>query len=113
MGTSRRARQTAEQWAVIVEEYLTSGLSETEFCENRDLCVGTLRKWRYRQPSQSRKQFPQTRKKHFLPVAVNQPNISPIAGSVSIELSSDIKINCAGLSLESIAQLALAVRHGR
>jgi hypothetical protein len=40
---SRHAR-----WAALVSEFETSGLTTTKFCEQRDVGVSTLYKWRRR-----------------------------------------------------------------
>ena len=48
----------------------------------------------------------------FALVSVLDPDISTQA-SVNIHLGSEVKIHCTSLSIESIAQLALAVCHGR
>ena len=109
MGTARRARRTADQWATLVEEFAQSGQNEIQFCDERDLGLSSFRKWRYRIRA---KPVHGGQRSCFAPVSVFDPDVSTQA-SVNIDLSPEVKIHCTTLSIESIAQLALAVRHGR
>lgn len=112
MGTARRARRTAEQWATLVEEFAQSGLNEIQFCSERDLGLSSFRKWRYRIRAKATKPVHGGQRSGFAPVSVCESDVSTQA-SVNIDLGSEVKIHCLSLSIESIAQLALAVRHGR
>ena len=112
MGTARRARRTADQWATLVEEFEHSSLNEIQFCDERDLGLSSFRKWRYRIRAKTAKPVRGGQRSGFAPVSVCESDISTQV-SVNIDLGSEVKIHCASLSIESIAQLALAVRHGR
>jgi hypothetical protein len=112
MGTARRARRASNQWESLVKEFERSGQSENQFCDERDLGLRSFRKWRYRSRSKTAKPARGRQRSAFAPVSVSESDIRT-QSSVNIDLGSEVKINCISLSIESIAQLALAVRHGR
>ncbi len=111
MVARRRAKKSAQQWSEIIEEFEFSGLSESEFCENLDLSPATFRKWRYRM-SKPISESSRSTSGSFAPVAINQSDSQCCAQAV-IDLGAEVRIECDSLSISAIAQLALAVRHGR
>ena len=112
MVATRRARKSAQQWAEIIKEFQSSGLSESEFCESLDLSPVTFRKWRYKTSNRTN-ESPSTTSGNFAPIAINQPDPQCCAKAVRIDLGAEVTIECDFLSISAIAQLALAVRHGR
>jgi hypothetical protein len=50
----RRARQTAAQWAEVVEEYRRSGSTQEEFARSRGVGVAALRNHLYRRDDDAR-----------------------------------------------------------
>lgn len=112
MVATRRARKSAQQWAEIIKEFQSSELSEPEFCESLDLSPVTFRKWRYKTVNQT-KESPSTKAGNFAPIAISQSDPQCCAKAVRIDLGAEVTIECDFLSISAIAQLALAVRHGR
>lgn len=114
MSTTHRARRSAQEWSTIVAAFKDSGLSEREFCEQQDLNLFSLRKWRYkRSASKSSVSSGNSKSGNFKPVVVGQSKQLAQTNAVRIHLGSEVQIDCESLSIDSIAQLALAVRHGR
>ena len=78
MGTARRARRTADQWATLVEEFEHSGQNEVQFCSERDLGLSSFRKWRYRIRAKAAKPVRGGQRSGFAPVSVYESDISKI-----------------------------------
>lgn len=107
----RSPRKSAAQWAELVAKFSQGTESERDFCTRRGIKLATLRKWRSRynpvkqtDTSQPSAQF----------VKVNLPKtVSPRSGAV-LCIGADIRLECpASYDPSDLAQLVLAVRHGR
>lgn len=48
MQTVKRRRLSADAWAVMVEKFGASGLSEEQFCQQERVSLASLRRWRAR-----------------------------------------------------------------
>ncbi len=48
VGTKRRVRRSAGQWARLIEAQRDSGVSIVSFCQQHDLAVSTFHAWRKR-----------------------------------------------------------------
>ena len=106
----RAPRKTASQWTQLVSEYDSGSLSERDFCAFHDIKLITLRKWRYRFKNQA-KPDEQNSASSFDKVNV-RPSIEPQAAVLC--LGSDIRLECpVSYDVTALAQLALAVHHGR
>ena len=94
MGTARRARRTADQWATLVEEFAQSGQNEIQFCDERDLGLSSFRKWRYRISAKTAK-----------PVCGGQRSGFASASVCELEVNTQASVNID--LIKSIAQLDL------
>lgn len=107
----RSPRKPAAQWAELVAEFQASGETERQFCQRNSLVLRTFRKWRYRQIRSA--QSAQLNRKRGAFVEVTRP-VAAVSDSVILCVGDDIKLECpVSMGIESLAQLALAVRHGR
>ena len=108
----RRVRRTAAQWRDIVKQFHASDLSETQFCEQHDLGLVSLRKWRCKHAA--KKVTTKSSGHGFTAVDVRPTEqFTSTHTGIQIHLGSQVRIDCQSQSIEVIAQLALAVNHGR
>lgn len=106
----RSPRKTAEQWAKLVSEYCAGTLSEREFCARHDVKLASLRKWRYHFAAKNPK-TPASAPAAFVKVT---GTTRPVQQSAVLCIGQDIRLECpASYDVASLAQLALAVHHGR
>jgi len=107
----RSPRRSAAQWAELVSEYQTGSENEREFCEQRGIKLVTLRKWRYHFTPAKPSNTPQ------LQSAFVKANVSPSRASQAAAvlcIGQDLRLECpASYDVSELAQLALAVHHGR
>ena len=110
---NRSPRKSAEQWAKLVDEYTNGELSERDFCARHDIKLASLRKWRYQfKSSQKHNNTTTTPASPF--VKVNVTSAPPSADNAVLCIGADIRLECpAHYDVTSLAQLALAVHHGR
>jgi len=110
---NRSPRKSAEQWAQLIDEYTTGEQSEREFCVRHDIKLASLRKWRYH--FKSLQKTNNTAAKSSSPfVKVNIASAPPSADAAVLCIGADIRLECpAHYDVSSLAQLALAVHHGR
>ena len=100
-----RRRRPAAEWAALIDEWLDSGLSLTDFCERRGLNLGTMRGWVYKRGH--RRALDQARREAhagratdgeasaptFLPVRLTEPIPIATAGpGVEVVLGSSRRI---------------------
>ena len=45
---ARRIRRTLEEWITILDQYLQSNCSQSEFCREHNICLTTFNKWMHR-----------------------------------------------------------------
>lgn len=108
---TRSPRKTATQWAELVTEYDSGSESERDFCRRHDIKLVTLRKWRYHYKSPKRKRVAQS-PAPFVKVNVSAPR-APREAAI-LHIGQDIRLECpASFDVSALAQLALAVHHGR
>ena len=108
---NRSPRKTATQWAELISEYDKGAESERDFCTRHGIKLVTLRKWRYHFKS-PKKRKPRRSPKGFVKVNV-RPSIASNDTAV-LCVGTDIRLECpASYDVSSLAQLALAVHHGR
>ena len=103
-------RRSAAQWAELVAEFSGSTESERDFCTRRGLRFATLRKWRYHFQSANTgaDQSPARL------VKVNHPDARTAHTAAVLCIGTDIRLECpTSYDVASLAQLALAVHHGR
>ena len=108
---NRSPRRSATQWQELVSEYDAGAENERDFCKRRDLKLVTLRKWRYRFNSLTQKSTvkPQS---PFVKIDVNPSRTTQDA--VVLCMGPDVRLECpASFDVTSLAQLVLAVHHGR
>ena len=111
MAEHKKPRRSAEQWGTLIDEYRQSGLKAGEFCSTRDLALGTFRKWLYQDRAASPEN--KNKKERFSPIVVKDQGVSNRTETICIHLNNGIRIDCASsMSIDAIARLALAVRHG-
>jgi len=94
-----------------VSEYQTGAQNEREFCEQRGIKLVTLRKWRYhfRPPKTSHTSPSQS---PFVKANVSPSRAAQAAAVLCI--GQDLRLECpASYDISELAQLALAVHHGR
>lgn len=107
----RSPYKTAKQWAQLISEHNAGTLSEREFCTRHNVKLASLRKWRYHFAAQS------PEKSESAPAAfvkVITDTTGSIQQSAVLCIGQDIRLECpASYDIASLAQLALAVHHGR
>jgi len=107
----RSPRKSATQWAALVTEYETGSESEIDFCRRHKLKLVTLRKWRYHYKGQDEKG---SRRPSAAFVKVNVKRSTATQEAAVLCIGEDIRLECpASYDVSSLAQLALAVHHGR
>ncbi len=107
----RSPRKSAAQWAELVSEYQSGSQDEREFCEQRGIKLVTLRKWRYHYTPP--KSSHTTQSQSSFVKANLSPSRAPRATAV-LCIGQDIRLECpASYDVSELAQLALAVHHGR
>lgn len=107
----RSPRKTAKQWAKLVSKYCAGTLSEREFCARHGVKLASLRKWRYHFAAQSPKRL-ESSPAAF--VKVTAGTTRSVQQSAVLCIGQDIRLECpASYDVASLAQLALAVHHGR
>lgn len=113
MSQPRRVRRTAAQWRDIVEQFHVSELSETKFCEQHDLGLVSFRKWRCKYATKKATTKPTRRGFTSVDVRTTEQQVTGNHTGIQIHLGSQVRIDCQSQPIEVIAQLALAVHHGR
>lgn len=109
---NRAPRKSAAQWATLVSEYDEGSESERDFCIRQGIKLVTFRKWRYHYQSRTQQNIPASASP-FVKVNVQQPRATQQQAAV-LCIGADIRLECpASLDICSLAQLALAVLHGR
>ncbi len=107
----RSPRRSAAQWAELIAEFSGGTESERDFCTRRGLKLATLRKWRYHFQPRSQADADQSTSRF---VKVNLPDARGTHGIAVLCIGTDIRLECpASFDVSSLAQLALAVHHGR
>ena len=107
----RSPRKTAKQWAKLVSKYCAGTLSEREFCVRHDVKLASLRKWRYHFAAQNSKTSEST-PAAFVKVTAATPRTAQQSAVLCI--GQDIRLEFpTSYDVASLAQLALAVHHGR
>ena len=108
---NRSPRKTSTQWAELIAEYDSGTASERDFCVRHGIKLVTLRKWRYHFKS-SKKRKTQQSPTGFVKVNVRPSRVTNDAAVLCI--GTDIRLECpSSFDVSSLAQLALAVHHGR
>lgn len=108
---TRSPRKTAAQWAQLVTEYTASTESERDFCARHDIKLATLRKWQYHYAAQE-SNSPRSTPAAFVKVTASASR--SVQPSSVLRIGQDIRLECpASFDVVSLAQLALAVHHGR
>jgi len=110
MSETKRPRRTQQQWATLIDEYHQSGMRAPEYCQSKSLSLGTFRKWLYCRCEQTQ---PTGKKSGFSQVEIAPPNCGGRPPHlIEIHIDNGVQIACgSGVNLNTIAQLALAVRH--
>ncbi|MFT6301848.1 MAG: hypothetical protein ACI9XK_002021 [Granulosicoccus sp.] len=103
--------QIRAQWEKLVTEFSTGSENEREFCSRLDMKLITLRKWRYHFQSQHNAST-NPKPARFVKINVPEERVSHLAAVLCI--GPDIRLECpVTYDVSSLAQLALAVHHGR
>lgn len=107
----RSPRKSAAQWAELVAEFSQGSESERDFCTRRSIKLATLRRWRSRYDPVKQTDADQPPARF---VKVNLPNaVSPHSGAV-LYIGTDSRMECpASYDPSDLAQLIMAIRHGR
>ena len=90
-----------------------SELSETKFCEQHDLGLVSFRKWRCKYATKKATTKPTKRGFTSVNVRTTEQQVTGNHTGIQIHLGSQVRIDCQSQPIEVIAQLALAVPHGR
>ncbi len=107
----RSPRRSAAQWAELVAEFSGGTENESDFCTRRGLRLATLRKWRYHFQSANQADAGQSTARF---VKVNLPDTRTAHTAAVLCIGTNIRLECpASFDVSSLAQLALAVHHGR
>ncbi len=109
---NRSSRKSAAQWAELVAEFSKGTESELDFCARHRLKLATLRKWRYRYAASNKTQADGHSPSRF--VKVTLPEARMLHEAAVLCIGTDIRLECpASYDIQALAQLALAVHHGR
>lgn len=87
MSTIRRKHRTDEQWEAIEKAWQLSGQTQTAFCKDHQIAVGTFHNWRHRK----RRKSSELSSNEF--VSVTPTSIAPTASaafSIELELSDGL-----------------------
>ena len=104
------SRKSAAQWAELVASYTTGTLSERDFCKHHNVNLASLRKWRYHYKSLEKKQRQDTA---FVKIKASHPSSAQHEPAV-VCVGADIRVECPStFTVASLAELALALQHGR
>lgn len=107
----RSPRRSAAQWAELVAEFSRCKENERDFCTRHGLKLATLRKWRYHFQSGNQADADQSPARF---VKVKLPDARTAHTAAVLCIGTDIRLECpASFDVSSLAQLALAVHHGR
>ena len=107
----RSPRKSAVQWSELVADFSNGTESERDFCTRHGLKLATLRKWRYHYQSRNLAGTEQSPARF---VKVNLPDARTPHAAAVLCIGTDIRLECpASFDVFSLAQLALAVHHGR
>jgi transposase-like protein len=115
MSTQPRLSARAQQMFALIETYLTSGLSQKNFCEQHQLTLSTLQHWRRKYAAHQRggaagprqDDAPATHRHEFIPLRPRRgaPDVHPPAQWV-IEFPHGVIVRCSGaLDFHLLAQL--------
>ncbi|MEE9333666.1 MAG: hypothetical protein V3U65_06205 [Granulosicoccaceae bacterium] len=110
---NRAANKSRSQWAELVAQYDNGEEREGDFCARHEIKLNTLRKWRYHFKNEAKaKAKGQSGSASFVKVNVRPSAVSQEPAVLCI--GPDIRLECpASYDVLSLAQLALAVHHGR
>lgn len=112
MTQSRTPRRTREQWMALVEQFRTSGLRAEEFCQRHRLVLGTFRKYLYGKAAVPQRHAIE-KPSGFSPINVSSQLFEPTQHPIQIDIGRGVQLNCSdSIGIDTIAQLALALRHG-
>lgn len=104
----RSPRKTASQWAELVSEYDTGTESERDFCLRHNIKLATLRKWRYHYKAPTRNRVTKS------PAQFVKVNVSAPREAAVLHIGQNIRLECPpSFDVSVLAQLALAIHHGR
>ncbi|MGI9303384.1 MAG: IS66 family insertion sequence element accessory protein TnpA [Gammaproteobacteria bacterium] len=104
-------RKSAARWAELVGEFQQGDETEREFCQRHGFLLSTFRKWRYRYNRTAPTAAPGRQRSAFVKVTRSATTGS---APIVVRIGNAITLECpATLDMESIAQLARAVHHGR
>lgn len=110
---SRAAYKTSAQWEAIVTEFRSGTESECDFCSRRDIKLVTLRKWRYHFRDQA-KLGVSPGATGFVKVHLTEQPATPSHNAAVLCIGPDVRLECpSSFDVAALAQLALAVHHGR
>lgn len=110
---NRAPNKSRSQWLELVAEHDNGDESEGEFCARHEIKLNTLRKWRYHFTNEAKaKANGHSGSASFVKVKV-RPSVASQEAAV-LCIGPDIRLECpASYDVSSLAQLALAVHHGR
>jgi hypothetical protein len=110
---NRSPRKSADQWAQLVTEFSNGTESERDFCTRLNIKLVTLRKWRYHFQAKHKASTTHT-PSGFVKVNLPEQRVAASHSAAVLCIGPDIRLECpVTYDVLSLAQLALAVRHGR
>ena len=104
----RAARRSAAEWVMIIDEYRAGSENDATFCQQRGLNLATFRKHKYGRTRVGRVQH----KSQFRAVTIS--GVAPIVACITVSGPDGVKVELPPtVSMDSVAQLAKALSHGR
>jgi len=107
---NRSPNKTAAQWQSLINEFIDSGESD-----QRDIKLNTLRKWRHQIAAEGKKAAAAHTGKGFVKVsALDKAGGAGSSDVATLHIGTELRLECpASFDVAALAQLALAVHHGR
>jgi hypothetical protein len=110
---NRSSRKSAAQWAELVTQFSNGTESERDFCLRQGIKLVTLRKWRYHYQA-SRKIGSKKMPAGFVKVNLTEPRVVASHSAAVLWIGADMRLECpTSYDVAALAELALAVHHGR
>ena len=104
----RASRRSAAEWGLIMTEYRAGSEDDTTFCQQRGLNLATFRKHKYGRTRRSCMQ----QKSQFKTVTISR--IAPPSSCITVHGLDGVKVELPStIDMDSVAQLAKALSHGR
>jgi hypothetical protein len=88
----RRARQSASEWAALIDQFKNSGMGVNEFCQQQDLAPATFRRWHSRFASKATAHSPSASTGFVAVKPAERSAPAPSGSSIQLQIGSSITL---------------------